>query len=155
MRKALWNCNAALECSTASDPSGLLDIRGHVKLRMMNPLGGLSDLKRALGLRRDLGQSARRIGESEVHLGRAYAYCRRYRTAEHLLQDGVAKLRTTEDRNFLVQALRHLAVFHSHVGRRDEAVKVLREAQQIACPHEIQGQLLQIEDELRVLGEIP
>jgi hypothetical protein len=55
LRKALWNCDAALSSDTISDPSGLLDIRGHVKLRLFNPLGGLRDLKRALAIRLDQG----------------------------------------------------------------------------------------------------
>ena len=79
--KALWNCNAALWENAVSDPSGLLDIRGHVKLQMFNPVGGVSDLRRTLEIRRDTGQPPGRIGESEMHLGRAYAYCRRYKKA--------------------------------------------------------------------------
>lgn len=154
--KALWNCNAALgEHGGPSDPSGLLDIRGHVKLQMLNPIGGISDLKRALAIRQEQGQSLGRIGESEMHLGRAYAYCRRYGRAERLLRDGIAKLRTTENHPFTVQGLRHLADFDKRVGHRAEAVTALREAQAIARKYEIQGQLQQIEDALRGLGEEP
>jgi tetratricopeptide (TPR) repeat protein len=153
LSKALWNCNAALKTGAVSDPSGLLDIRGHVKLRMLNPLGGLSDLKRALAIRRDMGQHADRIGESEVHLGRAYAYCRQYGKAERLLQDGIAKLRMMDNRSFLIQGLRHLAVFYNQIGRRRDAIKLLREAQAIARDNETLGQLNQIEDELRALGQ--
>ena len=153
LRKALWNCDAALSETGISDPSGLLDIRGHVKLRMFNLLGGLSDLKRALAIRREQGEDGGRIGESEVHLGVAYAYCWQFEKAERLLQDGVAKLRAADNRNFLVQALRHLAVFYAQVGWREEAAGLLREAQAIAEQHEIQGQLQQIENELRRLGE--
>lgn len=151
--KALWNCNAALKSGAISDPSGLLDIRGHVKMQMLNPIGGISDLKCALAMRQDKGQSSRRIGESEVHLGRAYAHCRQYGKAERLLQDGVAKLRSTGHQPFIVQALRHLAVFYKQVGRREDAIKLLHEAQEIARKHEIQGQLQQIEDELREMWE--
>ena len=153
LRKALWNCNAALSEADSSDPSGLLDIRGHVKLRMLNLLGGMSDLKRALAIRREQGEDGGRIGESEVHLGMAYSYCRQFGKAERLLQDGVAQLRAADNRNFLVQALRHLAVFYAQVGRREEAVRLLREAQAVARQHEIQGQLQQIENELHQLGE--
>ena len=152
LRKALWNCNAALAYGAASDPSGLLDIRGHVKLRMLNLFGGLADLKRSLAIRRDQGQRADRIGESEVHLGRAYAHCWQHSKAQRLLEDGVAKLRTTDNTPFTVQALRHLAVFYGSVGRRNEAVRVLQEAKSIASLHEIEGQLQQIEQELRRLG---
>lgn len=152
--KALWNCNAALgEHGGPSDPSGLLDIRGHVKLRKLNPIGGIADLKKALAIRLDQGHRADRIGESEMHLGRAYAYCRRYSHAERLLQNGIAKLRTSSNHGFFVQGLRHLADFYKRVGRRTDAVKALREAQAIAQKHEIQGQLQQIEDALRELGE--
>ena len=153
LRKALWNCNAALSEPRISDPSGLLDIRGHVKLRMLNPLGGIGDLKRALAIRRNQGQSPARIGESEVHLGRAYAYCRRYRKAEGLLEAGVSRLRTSDSSAFLAQALRHLAVFYGQISRRSEATKALHEARGIARKYEIQGQLQQIEDELLRLGE--
>lgn len=150
-RKALWNCNAALRSGAVSDPSGLLDIRGHVKLRMLNPLGGLADLKRALAMRREQGQGCARIGESEVHLGRAYAYCRLNGRAEYFLEEGVAKLRASANRPFLVQALRHLAVFYGSVGRTTEAEVTLREAMALATQFEIQGQLHQIEQELRML----
>jgi hypothetical protein len=152
LRKALWNCNAALSSGPVSDASGLLDIRGHVKLRMLDPLGGLRDLKRALSIRLDQGQGVDRIGESEVHLGRAYAYCRLYSEAERLLEHGVAKLRTSGNHQFFVQALRHLGVFYGQVDRRGEAAKVLREAQAIARQYEIQGQLQEIEAELQALG---
>jgi tetratricopeptide (TPR) repeat protein len=155
LRKALWNCNAALRERATSDPSGLLDIRGHVKMNMLNPIGGLRDLKRALAIRREQAQRVDRIGESEVHLGRAYAYCRRHGKAERLLQDGVAKLRSTDNCPFTVQALRHLAVFNKQIGRRSEAAEALREAQAMARQYEIQGQLEQIEDELKALGEDP
>ena len=151
--KALWNCNAALGEGAVSDPSGLLDIRGHVKLQMFNPIGGISDLKRSLAFRRDRDQGPLRIGESEAHLGRAYAYCRQHTKAERLLEDGTAKLRLSGNKPFLVQALRHLAVFYAQIGRRADAIKTLREAQTIAKDNEIQGQLQQIEEELRTLGE--
>lgn len=154
LRKALWNCNAALGSSSFSDQSGLLDIRGHIKLRLLNPVGGLRDLKRALAMRLDQDDSAHRIGESQVHLGRAYVHCRQYHKAERLLQDGVAKLLTTDKHPFTVQALRHLAVFHGRVGRKKEAVVTLRQAQDIAARYEIEGQLRQIEDELQALREL-
>jgi hypothetical protein len=150
-RKALWNCNAALGNASVSDLSGLLDIRGHVKLHMFNPLGGLRDLKRALAIRRDQGQSAAHIGESEVHLGRAYVHCRLFGKAERLLEGGLAKLKSTDNYPFIVQACRHLAVFYARVDRLPEAERVLQEAQTIAKQHEIHGQLHQIEDELRRL----
>ena len=88
-----------------------------------------------------------------MHLGRAYVFFRRHGTAERPLHDGIAKLRSTDNRNFLVQALRHLAALHAQVGRRAEAIKVLREAQALAGKDETQGQLQQIEEELRGLGE--
>lgn len=152
LRKALWNCNAALEGSTASDSSGLLDIRGHVKLAMLNPVGGIFDLKRALAIRRDKDQGPGRVGESEVHLGRAYAACRLHRKAERLLEDGVAKLVTTDRYPFIIQGLRHLGTFYSQVGRRADATKALRKARALASEHEIQGQLYQVEEGLRNLG---
>lgn len=152
LRKALWNCNTALEVSTVSDLSGLLDIRGHVKLEMLNPAGGIFDLKRALAIRRDEDQVPGRVGESEVHLGRAYAACRLHRKAERLLEDGVAKLETTDRYPFIIQGLRHLGTFYSQLGRRGDATRVLRKAQALASEHEIQGQLQQIEEELRNLG---
>jgi len=153
LRKALWNCNAALSEAETSDSSGLLDIRGHVKMHMLNPIGGLWDFKRALAIRRSQAQRADRIGESEVHLGRAYAYFRRHAKAERLLQDGIAKLRSTDNHPFTVQALRHLAVFYGRIGRTREALSMLREAQGIARQYEIQGQLQQVEEELQALGE--
>lgn len=152
LRKALWNCNAALEVSTASDHSGLLDIRGHIKLRMLNPVGGISDLKRALRIRREKDQGPGRIGESEVHLGRAYAACRLYRKAERLLEDGVAKLETTDRHPFFIQGLRHLGTFYARAGRRSDAIEVLLKARDKASEYEIQGQLHQVEKELRNLG---
>ena len=153
LHKALWNCNAALSEPTTSDPSGLLDIRGHIKLRLFNPLGGIADLKRALRIRCDQGQSAARIGECEVHLGRAYAHCRLYGKAERLLEDGVAKLTAADAGPFAVQAMRHLGVLYGRIGRKREAISVLRRARAIAQAQEIQGQLQQIDDELRHMGE--
>jgi tetratricopeptide (TPR) repeat protein len=155
LRKALWNCNAALSEGAVSDHSGLLDIRGHVKLRMFNPVGGLSDLRQSLAIRMDNGQSPGRIGESEVHLGRAYAECRQYRKAERYLESGVARLRTSGNQTFFVQGLRHLALFYTRLGRRVAAIEALTEAQDIAKRHEIHGQLQQIEHELSKLYEEP
>ncbi|GMT47133.1 MAG: hypothetical protein IEMM0007_0699 [bacterium] len=152
LRKALWNCNRALEASPGSDSSGLLDIRGHIKLAMLNPAGGIFDLKRALAIRLAKDQDPGRVGESEMHLGRAYAACRLFRKAERLLEDGVAKLETTDRYPFTVQGLRHLGTFYSQVGRRADATRVLRKAQVLASEHEIQGQLYQVEEELRKLG---
>jgi hypothetical protein len=142
-----------LEASPGFDSSGLLDIRGHIKLAMLNPAGGIFDLKRALAIRLDKDQDPGRVGESEVHLGRAYAACRLFRKAERLLEDGVAKLETTDRYPFTVQGLRHLGTFYSQVGRRTDATRVLRKAQILASEkHEIQGQLYQVEEELRKLG---
>jgi tetratricopeptide (TPR) repeat protein len=152
--KALWNCNAAIDSGAVSDLSGLLDIRGHVKLRMLNPIGGLSDLKRALAIRHEQSEGLARIGESEAHLGRAYAECRLNAKAERLLQAGVAKLRLAENRAFLVQALRHLGTFYARLGRRDEAITHLEEAREIAQREETLGQLHQIESELHALGTL-
>jgi len=155
LAKALWNCNAAIESGTASDVSGLLDIRGHVKLRMGNPVGGLFDLTRALAVRRENAEGPGRIGESEAHLGRALAQCRLNGKAERLLQSGVANLRLANNRPFLIQALRHLGTFYARVGRREEAVTYLDEARQIALRDDAIGQLQQIESELRGLGALP
>jgi len=151
LRKALWNCNVALNASTPSDSSGLLDIRGHVKLAMLNPVGGILDLKRALEIRRDKDLGPGGVGESEVHLGRAYAACRLYRKAERLLEDGVGKLETTDRYPFIVQGLRHLGTFYLQVERRDDATRVLQKAQALASKHEIQGQLHQVEEVLHSL----
>jgi tetratricopeptide (TPR) repeat protein len=153
LRKALRNCNAALESSTVSDLSGLFDIRGHVKLAMLNPSSGISDLKRALEIRCEKDQGPGRIGESEVHLGHAYATCGLFRKAERLLEDGVDKLLTTDRYPFTVQGLRHLGTFYSQVGRRTDAVRILQKAWVLASEHEIQDQAQQVEDELRDLGE--
>lgn len=154
LRKALWNCDAALARQDVADRSGLLDIRGHVKLRMLNPLGGVADLKRALAIRRD-AQDMGQIGESEVHLGRAYVACFQYGKAERLLLDGVAKLEQAGHDAFTVQGLRHLGVYYGKVGQRRDAVAVLRKAQDLASRREIAGQLSQIVEELRRLGEPP
>jgi tetratricopeptide (TPR) repeat protein len=153
LRKALWNCNAALKDTSASDASGLIDIRGHVKLAMCNPIGAISDLKRALAIRRDSGQGPGSVGESEVHLGRAYAICRQYRKAEQLLEEGVSKLEMSDRYFFIVQGLRHLGAFYAQVGRRDDAIKVLRKAHALASQREVQGQLHQLEAELCKLGQ--
>jgi hypothetical protein len=64
---------------------------------------------------------------------------------------GLAKLKSTDDYPFIVQACRHLAVFYARVDRLPEAERLLLEAQTIAKQHEIHGQLHQIEDELRRL----
>jgi hypothetical protein len=153
LRKALWNCNAALASGGLADPTGVLDIRGHVRMRLFNPFGGLRDLRRALARRLDNGESAGRIGESEVHLGRAYVECHLYGKAEQLLESGVARLCTTNNFEFTAQALRHLAALHGARGRRNEAVRVLRQAEGLARQHEIEGQLRQIKDALHALGE--
>jgi tetratricopeptide (TPR) repeat protein len=155
LRKALWNCNVALQDKAMSDPTGILDIRGHVRLRMFDPLGALSDLEHALALRRASGLGPGAIGESEMHLGRAYSVCRRYSKAERLLEEGVAKLETTDNHPFVVQGLRHLAAFYAQVGRRSDAIRKLRKAQSVARDYEIQGQLDQVEHELGKLGELP
>jgi hypothetical protein len=138
-----------------SDPSGLLDIRGHVKFQVFNPVGGIADLRRSLTIRRDAGQSVGRIGESEMHLGRAYAELRLYARAEPLLSSGITKLCASGNVNFLTQGLRHLARFHARTGRTAEGVKLLREAQSLASSSEAQGQLRQVEDALRDFGEEP
>jgi tetratricopeptide (TPR) repeat protein len=153
LRKALWNCNAALSERSPNDASGTLSVRGHVKLRMLNVPGGLSDLKKVLAIRQEQGDSIGRIGEAEAHLGRAYVLCRQFGKAERLLHEGIDKLRAADNVNFLVQALRHLAALYVRTGRRAEAIAVLREAQRIARAREIQGQLGQIEAELKRLGE--
>lgn len=142
--KALWNCNAALREKEVSDLSGLLDIRGHIKLRMFNPLGAVSDLRHALEIRRDTNQSLARIGESEMHLGAVYAQCGLRRLAEPLLEQGVAKLHVAGSNNFLVQGLRHLAAFYGRSGRTADAADALQKAQDIAQRLEIAGQLQQI-----------
>jgi hypothetical protein len=46
-------------------------------------------------------------------------------------------------------------LFYTRLGRRGAAIEALTEAQDIAKRHEIQGQLQQIEHELRKLGEEP
>jgi tetratricopeptide (TPR) repeat protein len=151
--KALWNCNAALRAGGVSNPSGLLDIRGHIKFRMFNPVGAIADLRRSLAMRCDAGQSLAGIGESEVHLGAAYARLKLHRLAERLLEEGVAKLRTGDNSNFLAQGLRHLAEFYERAGRKDEAMATLHEAREITRRIESQGQLHQIEEALARMGQ--
>ena len=89
--------------------TGLLDIRGHVKMPMLNLPGGLADLKAALRLRLEENAPETKIGESEAHLGAAYLKCKMYHKAERLLVEGVTKLRPSESHQFAAQALRHLA----------------------------------------------
>jgi tetratricopeptide (TPR) repeat protein len=156
--KALWHCNAALsENGGPADPSGLLDIRGHVKLQMFNVFGGIADLKTALRIREEQGEDMCRIGQSQVHLGRAYSHLGLYNRAERLLEDGLEKLRrcNSKNREFLTQALRHVSDHERRIGRKREAITRLREAQAIARQDEILGQLEQIEEALRALGEEP
>ena len=70
-----------------------------------------------------------------------------------LLEEGVAKLRTGDNSNFLAQGLRHLAEFYERAGRRDEALAALNEAREITGRMESQGQLHQIEEALARMGE--
>jgi tetratricopeptide (TPR) repeat protein len=98
-----------------------------------------------------------RIGQSQVHLGRAYSHLGLYNRAERLLEDGLEKLRrcNSKNREFLTQALRHVSDHERRIGRKREAITRLREAQAIARQDEILGQLEQIEEALRALGEEP
>jgi tetratricopeptide (TPR) repeat protein len=133
-------------------PSGLLAIRGSVRLAMGEVRSAVEDYEECLRTRVHRGEDLGRVGEAEVELAMGYLREGRIWKVRGLLEQGVDNLRASDRPAFLVRALRKLSVFYTIILRRRQAGEVFREALDLASRRELEGQVSQIREEMRRFG---
>jgi tetratricopeptide (TPR) repeat protein len=145
LKKALWNVNTALAVKQNSDISGLLAIRGSIRLGLGQPLKAVKDYREVLQQRLDANEGPGSVGEAQAELGMAYLCLGRVWKAQELLEAGVESLALSSRHPFTVRALKKLSYFYALTFRRERAAQALECARSIAMAHEIEGQLEQLE----------
>ncbi|HEX3554313.1 MAG TPA: hypothetical protein VIA62_13890 [Thermoanaerobaculia bacterium] len=154
LERALEKVTFALD-QGQPDPSGLLAIRGSVRLALGEARLAVEDYDKSLKVRVRRGEDQGRIGEAEVELAMGYLRSGRIWKVKDLLEQGVDRLRGSHRPEFLVRALRKLGFFYALTLRRQRSEEAFREALAIATRLELEGQSRQITAEMTRLRYRP
>jgi tetratricopeptide (TPR) repeat protein len=152
--EALSNANQAL-AADGDEPSGLLLIRGSIRLQLRDVRGAVEDYERALEVRRAAGEGPGRTGEAQSYLGFGYFRRGRVRQAQEMLEAGVHNLRNSDRIPFTVSAMKKLCAFYTLTLRLRLARETLDEAYALANQHGLYGQARQLDSLKKFLRLYP
>ena len=117
----------------------------------LQPRNAVNDYEEVLRLRSAVKGNEAGIGEAEVELGMGYIWLGKLSRAGDLIESGVVKLEKHGSIPFTIRALRKLSTFYMITLRRKKAIAAFEKAYELAKQHEIQGQVVQLDQMRRYL----
>ena len=132
LNRSLEYIEDAIRLSDGQNP-GHLAVRGSIRLRLGNPWGAVSDFKKMLEIREQMGESEQKLGDAMVHLGYGYLFCGRWWKARDYLERGIEALSKNPNDPGIARAQRKLAIAYRLTGRFPEARNTRAQARQNAA----------------------
>jgi tetratricopeptide (TPR) repeat protein len=122
------------------EPSGYIDIRGHIRLLQGRPEEALADFEEVRRLRDGAGDR-KGAAEAAADLGLAHLRLGNRRLALRLLKDGTATLESAGSHTFAIRARKRLALAELRSGHPVLAVRELCTAYEAAVQHQVYDQI--------------